>query len=864
MDEKKQRWRVPEIRVCLVGHFLHADLARCFGRRFYDELFRPVEVLPNIELSGRKRLKFVAQGRNFADHTPIVEFFETPDGSLFAIRVATVDTGLPFLSGSLEHLSQTFLGIGKADTMSKDEKKEMRNAFLRRPHEAFGYALRDAVLTLMLYEEMFRRDRAMYEEFGLEPLGPMKPTLGSRVADFVFTALLQSVCDSKLLKTPRNLRRLMQGGAIHRFGSTAEGSHFGEQTGAIHGALRYSRTPIVFWHEARGLLRDVDLRACYPTIAARMNVYFGKPVLFEPGNQRMSLHDGVAFASQYSNGDGWFIRASGNLSAIDNALVPSTVGALTSDNFRMRSRTRLKSSGNDAENASGETKFRAKLYSRRIESGVFTAATWTMVKALPERARQEYGDLIVESIVFYPKKFVADSGAEYDRLCDERRRDGLRWTQTIDLDLLRRLEELQLDHEEVVIKCPVGDLVKKFAQSRQKARDECGRGSGAEMAWKFTSNAVFGILGSSDLVTGNCVAANVITAHGRAVAFAMFQSLNGLQLATDGCTYRLDRIPRCTLAECLAVMPDYLLRHADVSSGIPFYDPSEIPQTDVAFNHWFVRHAAHFFGIDDSDVRQVLVHQLEHKHVPGRNTAAFDALLCDGGSNCLKLIETDDEWDIYDIKMQGYGDASKKILANVLLPSYASDRMRELTPITADRNLLKLKPAKSAAKRVLTDCDADEVFLPMGLEQESIKAYKVLKPSAFVFQTPKQEAAILRQLDRLHQQTGCGLDLLALRRCHGERAAGSLTAAARELYDYIRGGGRDLVKKFNLRVQRLSPRIRQKVEKRHEERQRLQRSAARRLAKQIVVSKQAKSKPLTGILIRRSDVAKRRSLMRAD
>jgi hypothetical protein len=863
-DENKQQWRVPVIRICLVGHFLQADLPRCFGRRHHEAVFRPLHGIPNIELSGRKRLALVAQGRNFADYAPIVEFLETSGGDLFAIRLTTFDTMLPFGPGSLDHLSQTFLRVGKADTLSKSEKEHMRDTFLRRPHEAFGYALRDAVLTLLLREEMLNRDRAMYAAFGISSdlVGPMKPTLGSRVADFAFAATLQSVSDSKLLQNPRNLKRLMRGGAIQRFGASAEGSHFGEQTGAFHGGLRFSRTPTVFWHEARGLLRDIDLRSCYPTIAGLINVYWGRPVLLEPGNRRVSLADGVDFARRHADDDAWFIRASGKLSGIDNALVPSTVDALTSDNFRRRARSTSRTQGSTS---GGEApRFQGKLFSRQIESGVITAATWTMIQGLPEPARQEYHALVVDAIVLYPRELVAESGEEYDRICEERQRKELRWKQTIDLELLQRVEVVQLDHDDVSLKFPLRNLLEKLTQLRSEARATEGRGSGAETAWKLTSNTVYGILGSTYLVTGNCVAANVITAHGRAVAFAMFQSLNGLQLATDGCTYRLDRIPRCTLPECLAAMPDFLLRHADESSGIPFYDPAEIPQNDADFNPWFAGHVAQFFGLEAACVRRLLVHQLEHKHTPGGNGPSFDGLLCDGGSNCAKLTLAEDEWETRDMKMQGYGAASKEALGLLLFQIYTQDRMETLTPITVDRHLLKLEPAKSAAKRVLAESETDEVLLPLGVEYESIKAYKVLKPSAFVFQTPEQEAAIGRQLERLHQETGCGLDLLAIRRCHKRRSAGSLTAAARRIYDYIRTGRRDLVKTFNLRKDRLSPRLAEQVENRREERRRLRNKAERRLAAEITVSGITTPTLLTGILVRRRDVAKRRSLMRVN
>ncbi len=130
-DETSQQWRVPQIKVCLVGHFLQADLPRCFGSRFYEALFRPAPGVPNIELSGRKRLTLVAKGQNFADHAPIVEFLQTPEGRLYAIRLATFDTTLPFGPGNLDRLCQTFLGVSKADTLSHDEIEHMRDTMRR-------------------------------------------------------------------------------------------------------------------------------------------------------------------------------------------------------------------------------------------------------------------------------------------------------------------------------------------------------------------------------------------------------------------------------------------------------------------------------------------------------------------------------------------------------------------------------------------------------------------------------------------------------------------------------------------------------------------------------------------------------------
>jgi hypothetical protein len=51
---------------------------------------------------------------------------------------------------------------------------------------------------------------------------------------------------------------------------------------------------------------------------------------------------------------------------------------------------------------------------------------------------------------------------------------------------------------------------------------------------------MYGAVASQHLPTNNVVAANVITATARALALAMQMSLNGVQVITDGTTYRSD------------------------------------------------------------------------------------------------------------------------------------------------------------------------------------------------------------------------------------------------------------------------------------------------------------------------------------
>ena len=100
----------------------------------------------------------------------------------------------------------------------------------------------------------------------------------------------------------------------------------------------YSRVARQLWHDAPGMFRDVDSRSCYSTILGRLYLYLGRPIVWEPGARRLKLEDAIAWIRRYADEDAWFIGATGDIKAIANTLVPSTNDAITTDNYRRRSR----------------------------------------------------------------------------------------------------------------------------------------------------------------------------------------------------------------------------------------------------------------------------------------------------------------------------------------------------------------------------------------------------------------------------------------------------------------------------------------------------------------------------------------------
>ena len=176
----------------------------------------------------------------------------------------------------------------------------------------------------------------------------------------------------------------------------------------------------------------------------------------------------------------------------------------------------------------------------------------------------------------------------------------------------------------------------------------------------------------------------------------------------------------------------------------------------------------------------------------------FDSLACDGSANYIKCMLTPDGiWEGREFKARSFGRDSKSQLQEWITETYSTDTMRDLPPVTEDRELLTWDQAVSKAMTAVED-GAEVVFLPLGMSFCRVLNYRAIKLSAFVFQTPKQRATVLKQVEKFEKMTGCGLELLTLRRSYGGRQQGSLKDLAEQLYTFIQEGGIDLTKKFNL------------------------------------------------------------------
>ena len=193
-------------------------------------------------------------------------------------------------------------------------------------------------------------------------------------------------------------------------------------------------------------------------------------------------------------------------------------------------------------------------------------------------------------------------------------------------------------------------------------------------------------------------------------------------------------------------------------------------------------------------------------------------------------------------------------MAPWIVEKYASDSLSTLAPVTRDTRLLKLIPAAQAARRILKNGRNSAVLLPLGFEDVETKVYSVLKPSAFVYQTPRQLAAIERQVEKLRRTAGAGLDLLALRRSYKGRPGGLLSDAARRLYEYIQSGGKDLAKAFNLRDGRRSEAMKQRIQHRQQVVRSVRDDARQQLETAMFIDPESAHQPTLGIVLTRETV----------
>ena len=131
----------PKIQIVVVGHFLQADFGRLFGRGFYADTLST----PGYRMGDGKLVCFEMAHGQFTDTQPVVQYARTDDNLILQVQLGFRDTILPYGSGSLDTFSQIFLGLGKSDTITAEDKADMETAFRTKTLDAYGYLVQHEI-----------------------------------------------------------------------------------------------------------------------------------------------------------------------------------------------------------------------------------------------------------------------------------------------------------------------------------------------------------------------------------------------------------------------------------------------------------------------------------------------------------------------------------------------------------------------------------------------------------------------------------------------------------------------------------------------------------------------------------------------
>jgi hypothetical protein len=575
----------PKLKLTVITHAWKFDLARIFGKRWYQSVLHS-GVGRRLELRDRKLPVFAEAGSEPACRyrAPAVEFLQFPDGELVAIELEFRDTNVVFGSAKLSQQSETYANVGKSDALSPAELGDMKATFTRRPAAAYCYALRDAVNTLLVFERMERFWATLQGKTGSpsEDYVPMGATPGRNAVELLVGVAQRAAEGSALLDNRNRIKQLWRrSGAVH-FEGAGSASRYKAQTAKVQAGLQLPRTPDSPRYISPGKLVDVDMRSCFPGIISGMAVYLGRPIVLEPGRLDFLLAEAAKYADDIADKDAWFIRVTGNIPSGLNVLIPSVDEAVTRDNYRKRKPETVTEVGS------------SRLFSHRIESGVVTWHTWQVIQRLPRELRKEYEALRVESLILYPRDFVAATGAEYDTKVEEFRTGQVDWGQRLDLPNRRLTTVQHLDEQYVTLWVSFKDLLDKLIDIRREAQAEGNRGLGT--AAKLLSNTMYGVLAGSGITTSNVVAGQHITSAARAEAFLLSMALNGLETVVDGLVYDRDRIPADDFKSCLRRQTDYPFRIDRGEAGHRYLPETEVPTDDRAFTEFARWQVDRFFG----------------------------------------------------------------------------------------------------------------------------------------------------------------------------------------------------------------------------------------------------------------------------
>ena len=769
----------PRVEIPLLFFYGFADLFKIWGKNHQH-------LLLTSKLVQQRSLKFRnSHGRE----TPIIEYNRINDMlHEFRYGLREVMYRFPPRSKGLDAQTSIFevetrkinvktwniataLGFDNLNEVIKNFTHFIKNL----QTEALGYHATDIFATWDLHLKQQEFYNIILKTFNISPI-EISDTTGSNVSKFIIEGVKQEykVFDKESEKLIKSAIAL--GGLDNLEESPL--NDFGCQPFLTVGGLLYSRMAKI--KLLKGHLSDCDLKSCYASFMATMNVYLGEPVTLtcKYDKYKISLKDALELiANQNAPHDGWFIRVSGKLDKVINTLVMSDL-KFKPKNVKQQNLYEVNDNRKSIENfnayKTSKRQAQSTILTKEIKFGLITKSTIEALKKLPQEWYNEYLELKCDVVCFFPGDLIADNLSDYYRVLESLpEHDRI---EKFDIKNGAKSIDTQRYKNNACLAFPISkywEVLKTKRGEFKKAKNP------VQEVFKLFQNSGYGVLACLYLPANNLMASNQITAGARSGAWLMTNALNGMGSITDGTSYSWEHIPLGkTFHEILAKNPNYLEHFDDsIQSNIEI-------TANFKFQGWvdqnLKQHLINFYGVDEHDYNlnqfdyelktenfltqkgkdwfennAKKAEELKYELGTGwekyllKNgylveTPLFTKFYNNNGGNYCKgvdggeiLIEGD-EYNIVDnepfVKARSFQGGDKSLIE--WYTKSVGDKYTEPL-IYSETKLIKFGDGNKIAISLL-ESGSEEIAHPMGFDTVAYKIMKLVTRSQFLFQTEVQ------------------------------------------------------------------------------------------------------------------------------
>ena len=618
------------------------------------------------------------------------------------------------------------------------------------PDLAAMYNAQDIFLSDLVSVEQQKLLDRLRHDFKLES-SLIADTTGSTVSKFIKDLILKEfdICETdsdknKIISEQFSLTKIKNLQEIPL-------NDFGIQPFLTVGGLLFSRTPnnpII-----KGKLSDCDLSSCYASFMSTMNIYLGEPVVrtFKHKKYKPKLREVIEFIkSQKLNRDAWFLRVSGELKTAFNTLIMSDLRFVNKAILNPSVKD-LNPSKKSVElfNAFKTPKKQATstLLLKEIKFGLINADIIDCLSLLPNNWYEDYLELFVDAIIFFPNELIANSLDELEliksNLPDESYIESFNSKSGI------KNIELQYYKNNACLKFDIGKYWKELKSKRseyKKAKNP------VQEIFKLVGNSGYGVLACLHLATNNLVASNSITAGARCAAWLMTNCLNGFSPITDGTSFSWNNIPiGYKFKDLLLENNQYLFNYdsniksnmsdSDINNWIDkgvmnqnflnhLYSFYEVDKTHIPSNRYgFELKTERFNSFDNKSVESVFFSNYYNSNAGNYSKGLDDSIL---------LIDNSDydfnEQNNY-IKARSF-NGKNETLINWYINSIGK---KYISPIIYSENkIMKFSDGNIMAIRLLESEKIESIAHPMGFSTKGYKMMKLISRSQFLFLNESQ------------------------------------------------------------------------------------------------------------------------------